>query len=46
MPDPLVLRGLEPAQDEVLAHLAGNGLGRALAVLGDTVGSRLTMRAR
>ena len=39
-----VLRALEPEQDEVLEHLVGIGLGRAMTVLGDMVGTRLRAR--
>lgn len=45
MPDLCVERAIEPAQDEVLSHLVGIGLGRAIAVIGDQLGTRLVARS-
>ncbi len=44
MSDLLVERSLEPHQEAALAHLAGVGVGRAIAVLGDMLGVRLRPR--
>lgn len=44
MSDLCVQRAIEPAQDEVLAHLFGIGAGRAITVLGDVIGTRLAAR--
>ncbi len=44
MSDLVVRRALEPQQEAALAHLAGVGVGRAIAVLGDMLGVRLRPR--
>lgn len=36
-----VERSIEPAQDEALSHLVGIGVGRAITVMGDLLGTRL-----
>ena len=45
MPELCVERAVEPDQDEALSHLVGIGLGRAITVIGDLLGVRLTARA-
>ena len=44
MPELCVERALEPEQNDALAYLVGVGLGRALAVIGDQLGTRLVAR--
>lgn len=44
MPELCVERALEPGQNDALSYLVGIGLGRALAVIGDQLGTRLVAR--